>query len=316
MTSGSVVALAGGVGGARLADGIVRVWSAGRTTVVVNTGDDFDHLGLRICPDIDTVTYTLAGIGDARQGWGVDAESFAFMRAAKRLGAPDWFSLGDQDLATHVLRSHALRQGEPLSDVTARFARELGVDAAIVPMSDTPVATMVDTDEGLLSFQDYFVRLRCAPVVKALRFAGAEAAQPSASVITALEANDLEAIVFCPSNPFVSIAPILAIEAIKRAVLAAGKPRVAVSPIVGGAAIKGPAAKMMAEFGMECSALGVARHYVGMIDALVIDRADEPLAGPIAALGIEPVVTGTVMRCVDDRVALAGAIQTWLAARR
>jgi LPPG:FO 2-phospho-L-lactate transferase len=296
------VALAGGVGGAKLAQGLAAL-APDALTVVVNTADDFDLYGLRICPDLDTVLYTLAGIADPVQGWGVAGDTTAALDAIARLGRDPWFKLGDRDLATHVLRTERLRAGAPLSTEIAEFADALGVRSRVVPMTDDRAATMVETPDGTLAFQDYFVLRRQTDEVTGVVFAGAERAAPAPGVLGAFATA--EAIVVCPSNPFVSIGPILAVPGVAAAIARSAAPVVAVSPIVGGQAIKGPAAKMFASLGLEPSALAVARRYVGTIDGLVIDEVDAALAPEIDALGIRPLVTRTVMGGLDDRARLA-----------
>jgi len=300
----SVVALAGGVGGAKLAHGLAQVLRPEQLTIVVNTGDDFEHLGLSISPDLDTVLYALAGIANPDTGWGRADEGWRFMDSVRAFGGPDWFNLGDRDLATHVLRTQRLRAGETLTEVTRGLATALGIKPALLPMSDDPVRTRVDTEVGELAFQDYFVAQRCAPRARAIRFAGAEAARPSAAVRGALERADL--IVICPSNPFLSIDPILAVRGIRDAVQA--RPTIAVSPIVGGRALKGPAAKLLGELGHDVSALGIARAYVGLADTLLIDTLDAALAPEIEALGLRAIVAESVMRTDADRAALARSV--------
>lgn len=301
-----IIALAGGVGGAKLALGLTRVLPADGLAVVVNTGDDFEHLGLRISPDIDTVTYTLAGIANPETGWGLAGESWSFMQALGRLGGETWFQLGDGDLATHVERTRRLAAGERLSAVTAALARRLGVAHAVVPMSDDPVRTMIGSGGRTLPFQDYFVRLRCEPALDSLDYAGGREARPSPPFLDLMGRTDLEGVVLCPSNPYLSIGPMLAIPAVRAWLESRSFPVVAVSPIVGGQAIKGPAAKILRELGQEVSAVSVARHYGGLVDALVVDEADGGLAAEIARLGIRPVVTRTVMRDLGDKERLAG----------
>lgn len=290
-----IVALAGGVGGAKLALGLATVVSPSDLTVVVNTADDFEHMGLAICPDLDTVMYTLAGLDNPDMGWGQRGETWNFMEATDRLGGETWFRLGDRDLATHVQRSGRLAKGAALSQVTGAMSKALGIAASILPMSDDPVRTLVDTDEGTLGFQHYFVRRRCEPRVRSLRFEGAARARPAPGVLEALSNPKLQAIVICPSNPYVSIDPILAVPGLRQALEQRRVPLVAVSPIVGGKAIKGPAAKMMAELGADVSALGIAKHYRGLVDGLVIDDADMAHAPDIVRLGILPHVTDTIM---------------------
>ena len=303
--TGTILALAGGVGGAKLARGLADVLDPGRLTVAVNTGDDFEHMGLPISPDLDTVMYTLAGRANPDTGWGVAGETWSFMEAVGDLGGETWFRLGDRDLATHVLRRRMLDRGSTLSEATGSLAGALGIRHRIVPMSDRPVRTVVETDEGTLPFQDYFVRRRCEPAVSAFRFEGIETAAPSPGLAAALADPNLEAAVICPSNPYVSVAPIMDIPAVAEFIDAREVPIVAVSPIVGGQAIKGPAAKMMAELGAEISALGIARHYGGRIDGLVIDEIDAALAPDIEALGTAVHVVPTVMRSEEDSRILA-----------
>jgi LPPG:FO 2-phospho-L-lactate transferase len=296
-----VAVLAGGVGGARLASGFYEVLPPDDLSVVVNTGDDFEHLGLHISPDLDTVTYTLAGVANRESGWGVAGDTFEALAALERLGGPSWFRLGDRDLATHVQRTALLREGLRLTEVTQRICEALGVEAGVLPMTDDPVATKVVTAEGVLDFQDYFVRRRCEPPVREIRFDGIEVAAPGPEAIVAL--RESQGILIAPSNPFVSVEPILALRGVRA--LLASKPVVAVSPIVGGRAIKGPAAKILGELGLDVSALGVAGRYAGVVDGFVIDRQDESLADAIRALGLEVIVTQTIMRTDEDRASLA-----------
>lgn len=296
-----VVALAGGVGGAKLVDGLAAVLPHDRLTVIVNTGDDFEHLGLTICPDLDTVTYTLAGLANPETGWGRADESWNFMAALEQLGGPTWFQLGDRDLALHAERTRRLQAGEPLSQVTRRLSRRLGVQVRLLPMSDQPVRTIVETERGRLAFQDYFVARRCEPQVRGFEFEGAERAEPAPGIEPAVRECDL--VVFCPSNPWVSIDPILAVPGMRP--LLASKPSIGVSPIVGGAAIKGPAAKMYRELGIDPSAAAVARHYLGVLQTLVIDAVDADQAAAIADLGMQCFVTDTVMADRRGRARLA-----------
>lgn len=299
-----VVALAGGVGGAKLAHGLAQVLSPEQLTIVVNTGDDFEHLGLSISPDLDTVMYALAGVANPTTGWGRADEGWRFMEALRGYGGPGWFNLGDRDLATHVWRSNRLRQGETLSEATAALCQALGIRHTVVPMTDDRVRTVVDTDEGELAFQEYFVARRCEPRANAIRFVGAHTAAPSPVAARALAAADL--IVICPSNPFLSIDPILAVPGVRAAV--ASRPTIAVSPIVGGQAIKGPAAKLLGELGHDASALSVARYFVGLADAFVLDTVDAELAPAVNALGLKAVVADSVMRSDADRAALAQVV--------
>jgi LPPG:FO 2-phospho-L-lactate transferase len=297
-----VVALAGGVGGAKLAHGLALAGTD--LTVVVNTGDDFRPMGLHVSPDIDTVVYTLSGLANRAQGWGIEGESWSFMEQVARLGGPTWFNLGDRDLAMHVLRTQRLAAGETLTAVTGDLAARLGIAARILPMCDAAVATMVRTPDGELPFQDYFVRLRCAVTVQGFRFAGIESARPSAEVLAALTDPDLDAVIVCPSNPFVSVDPILSVPGL-RASIPKCLPIVAVSPIIAGQAVKGPAAAMLRDLGFDVSALGVARHYAGWLTGLVVDTQDESLAKSIEALGIRVLLTDTLMKSDADRERLA-----------
>jgi LPPG:FO 2-phospho-L-lactate transferase len=298
-----VLALAGGVGGGKYARGLAAVLPPEQLAIVVNTADDFVHLGLHVSPDIDSVLYALADLNDPERGWGLAGETWNFMDAMERLGEPTWFKLGDRDLATHVLRTEALAAGRTLSEVTALLATRLGISHALVPMSDDPVRSVVDTDEGALDFQDYFVRRQCKPKFRGVRLEGGDVAQPSAGLRHAL--GRARAIVVTPSNPFVSIDPILALPGIKDALRQSRQPVVAISPIIGGNAVKGPLAKMMRELGAEVSALGVARHYRPLVDGWVIDTLDQGLVPSIEALGCRVKVCNTLMRTLDDKARLA-----------
>ena len=303
------VALSGGVGGAKLVRGLCDVLQdPGRLTVVANTGDDFEHLGLKICPDLDTLTYTLAGLANEETGWGRAGESGAFMEALGALGGEMWFFLGDKDLAIHVERTRRLKDGESLSAVTADLCARLGVPARIVPMSDDPVPTIVETEDGPLAFQHYFVREQCRPRVLGFRHEGAAQARPSAAFMDVLAAPDLGVVIVCPSNPYISIDPILAVPGVRGALAACRAPVVAVSPIVGGEAVKGPTAKMMAERGIAPSAAAIAAHYGGLIDGFVLDEADRDHASAIAASGVAVEVTATMMTARAEKRALARAV--------
>ena len=302
MSFARVVALCGGVGGAKLALGLYRVLPPDSLTVVVNTGDDFEHLGLTICPDLDTTLYTLAGVANPELGWGRRDETWTFMRTLAELGGDSWFRLGDADLALHVERTRRLRNGDSLSDVVAAVAARLQIRAAIVPMSDEAVRTRVTTPAGELAFQEYFVRERCAPSVTAVTFAGAARARASAGARAALSDAAVAAIIICPSNPYLSIDPILAVPGFRELLQAARAPVIAVTPLVGGRAIKGPTAKIMAELGLEPAAATVAAHYAGLIDGFVLDAQDSALA-PLPAAALH--VTDTVMLSLADRERLA-----------
>jgi LPPG:FO 2-phospho-L-lactate transferase len=300
-----IVALAGGVGGAKLAHGLAlaRAKEPEKLTVIVNTGDDFDHYGLRICPDLDTVLYTLAGLANQRTGWGVADDTSAALDMLRRYGEETWFWLGDRDLATSLLRTARLRAGEPLSAVTRALAQALGMRVGLLPMSDAPVATIIQTPEGELAFQDYFVRRRHEDTVVGVRFAGAEAAEATPGALEALARAT--AIILCPSNPLLSIEPILRVGGMRAALEAATAPIVAVSPIVGGQALKGPADRILQAQGFAVSPLGVARWYGALLDGLVLDQTDAALAPEIAALGVRPLVAQTIMRDHADRERLA-----------
>jgi LPPG:FO 2-phospho-L-lactate transferase len=305
-----VVALVGGVGGAKLALGLAHVLPPGALTIIVNTGDDFEHLGLHVSPDVDTVTYTLAGLFNPQTGWGLDGDTFQAMGMLERLGGPAWFRLGDRDLGTNLMRTLLLREGCTLTEATTQLRTALGVEHAILPMSDDPVRTIVDTDQGSLAFQVYFVREGWQPVVRQIRFEGSDAAQPSQAVADALAAATLIAI--GPSNPFLSIDPILSMNSIRRRIEQARVPRVAVTPIIAGQAVKGPTAKLMAELEIDVSPLGVVRHYHNLIDGIILDRADQSLRDPIEALGVRTATKQTFMQTLTDKISLAEELLNWV----
>ena len=292
-----LVALAGGVGGAKFAHGLAQSIPPRDLTVIVNTGDDFEHYGLHICPDLDTVCYTLAGIANPETGWGRVDETWNVIDQASKLGGPAWFRLGDQDLGTHLERTRRLEAGQSLSHVTNDFCEAWGIKQNVLPMSDQPVRTIVQTDEGDLAFQEYFVHRRCEPHVRGFRFEGADMAKPAPGVSEAIQSAD--AVIVCPSNPWVSIDPILRI--VKRI----EQPVVAISPIIGGQTVKGPAAKMYRELGIEPSALAVARHYRDLATGFVLDHIDRQLEGEIRSLSMRTFVTNTLMNSHDDRKRLA-----------
>lgn len=299
-----IVALAGGVGGAKLADGLYRIVAPDDLTIIANTGDDFDLYGLRISPDADTVLYTLAGLANPETGWGIASDTFATLEMLRRYGEDTWFLLGDRDFATHIQRTRWLREGKTPTEVASALMTALGVRARLLPMSDAPVATHVRTPEGELAFQDYFVRRHHSDKVLGIRFAGIETAEPSEQIRTALA--EAKVIVFCPSNPLVSIGPILAVPGMRDLVRAARAPRVAISPIIAGKALRGPADRMLAELGDEVSAYGVARLYADLLDGIIIDQEDAALAERITAeLHLRVYVTDTVMRDATDRQRLA-----------
>lgn len=303
--TGFVVALSGGIGGAKLALGLYRILPPGALTVVANTGDDFEHLGLAVSPDLDTLLYTLAGIDNPDTGWGRRGETWTFMGALERLGGESWFKLGDGDLAIHVERTRRLAAGDSLSQIAKDFGRRLGITARLLPMTDDRVRTRLLTAEGWLDFQDYFVRLHCAPAVREIAFAGASAARPHPDLLSALADPALRMVVICPSNPFISIDPILSLPGVREALRSCPAPVVAVSPIIGGKAVKGPTAKMMAELGLPVGAAAVARHYGDILAHYVIDEAD---ARAVADFDLPLTATHTLMETLADREALARVV--------
>lgn len=302
-----VAALAGGVGGARLAHGLAQVLPPEDLTVIVNVGDDFEHLGLKICPDLDTVCYTLAGLANPVTGWGRSDDTWHALESLATLGGPGWFRLGDRDIGLHLERTRRLKRGQPLSQVTQEFCQAWGVAQAVIPATDDNLPTRVYTEDGEMSFQEYFVRQQCRPRVTGFCFEGADAARPAPGVLEALQAAD--AVVFCPSNPWVSIDPILAVPGLRQALQAC--PVVAVSPIIGGQTVKGPAAKMYTELGQEASALSVARHYAALLAGFVFDQVDAPLEDALRRLGLQLWGTDTLMRTVEDRRRLAAEVLTF-----
>jgi LPPG:FO 2-phospho-L-lactate transferase len=309
----SVLALSGGIGGVKLAIGLQAVLCPDALTIVVNTGDDFEHLGLAISPDVDTTLYTLAGLANSELGWGRQGESWNFMTELAQLGGETWFRLGDKDLAIHIERTRRLAAGESLESVTAAFASRFGTAARIVPMTSDRVRTVVETDEGALGFQHYFVRRHCEPAVRQIRYEGAERARPPAPVIEALSAGTFELVVICPSNPYLSIDPILAIPDWRAALRACEAPVIAVSPIIGGQAVKGPTAKIMRELAIEVSPLSVARHYADILDGFIVDQVDAALAPDFdIAVRIAP----TLMRTLEDKERLAREVLDFAAALR
>jgi LPPG:FO 2-phospho-L-lactate transferase len=302
MANAQVVALSGGVGGAKLALGLSRVLPPHALTVIGNVGDDFEHLGLAISPDIDTLMYALAGIDDQERGWGRRDETWTFMAALSQIGAQTWFNLGDADLAVHIERTRRLKSGEPLSSITADFCNRLGIETLVVPATDDVVRTRICTINGWLEFQDYFVRQQCTPTVIGIEFTGASTARPNAAAIAALRSPDLATVVICPSNPFVSVEPMLALPELRDALAACKAPVIAVSPIIRGKAVKGPTAKMMSELHLEVSAAAVAQRYGDLIDAYVVDVED---AGDLADLAVKTFTFPILMRTLADRDALA-----------
>ena len=300
-----ILALSGGVGGAKLALGLARVMPPEELCVVVNTGDDFEHLGLSISPDIDTVAYTLSGLANRELGWGRHDETWSFMETMESLGGDTWFRLGDRDIALHVERTRRLNLGETLSAVTADLCRRLGIKSRVLPMSDDPVRTRLRTDEGWLDFQEYFVHRRCEPVVRELVFQGAGAARAHPDFLAALADPALQAIVICPSNPFISVEPILAIPGVRQAMIDSPAPIIAVSPIIAGQAVKGPTAKMMTELGLDPSAGTVAHRYHDLLDGYVIDHAD---MSEVVSIDARVTLAQTLMRTMEDREVLARTV--------
>ncbi len=303
-----VLALSGGVGGAKLALGLRNIVPPGRLTVVANTGDDFEHLGLHVSPDVDTLLYTLAGLANLETGWGRGDETWTFMAALAALGGETWFRLGDGDLAVHVERTRRLRAGEPLSSIIGDFADRLGVRAAIVPMTDDRVRTRVRTSDGWLDFQRYFVEQQCRPKITEFMYDGAAKAKPHPDFVAAITDPELRAIVICPSNPFISIEPILALPGVRQALRAATAPVVAVAPIIGGEAVKGPTAKMMRELGLKVGAETIADRYGDLLDGYIVDDRDSSLA---AKLRIPTTATNALMVSLADREQLAKMTLAW-----
>jgi len=303
-----VVALAGGIGGAKLAHGLSQVVMPGRLTVIVNSGDDFEHLGLKICPDLDTVCYTLAGLANPETGWGRTGETWNALKSVADLGGPTWFRLGDRDLGTHLERTRLLSMGWTLSQITIEFSRAWNIVQTIIPVTDDFVPTMVDTDEGILPFQEYFVKQRCRPVVRGFRFNNVDNSKPAPGVLDTI--REAELVVVCPSNPWVSIDPILAIPGVRMELLSNACPIIAVSPIIGGKAVKGPAAKMYSEMGYKPSASTVAKHYGvrlddGILSGFVMDNKDKFMSVEIQKKGLQTLVTNTLMKTNADRQRLA-----------
>lgn len=297
------LALTGGVGGAKLCYGLVQVLEPDELLIVANTGDDEDFHGLRVCPDLDTVMYTLTELSNPHTGWGLMNETFATLTALDRLGQETWFGLGDQDLATHIVRTQMLGRGESLSEATEYLCRRLGLEHGITPMSDDRVRTTVETDIGILPFQTYFVRHRCEPVVSGLTFDGSSSAAAAPKFSEGLDSSDV--LIFCPSNPYLSVAPILSLPGVRERIESFEGHRLAVSPIVGGQALKGPAAKIMEELGEDVSCVGVARQYAGLCDTFVIDELDSDLADDVRELGMEVLILNTIMNNNGDKIELA-----------
>ena len=301
-----VVLLAGGVGGSKLANGLAQILPPENLFIIANTADDFEHLGLCISPDLDTIMYALAGVNNPQTGWGREGETWQVMAAVGELEGPTWFNLGDKDLAVHLLRTGWRRQGYPLSWVTAQLCRRFGIEQTLMPMTDSPVQTVLHTDRGRLAFQEYFVQRRCEPAVRRIEFEGVEAADIGRDILSALRLADL--IVLAPSNPLLSLDPILALPGLARIIAAAAAPVIAVTPIIGGQAVKGPAAKLMRELGLEVSPAGVAEHFKDLIDAFVLDNADRLFRYRIEALGARTLCTEALMPTLQEQARLARAV--------
>jgi len=302
---GNYVALTGGVGGAKLVLGLSRILDDSQLTAIVNTGDDFRHLKLPICPDLDTLMYTLAGEVNPETGWGCRDETWEYMQALERHGAATWFRIGDRDLATHLMRKQLLKEHSTLTEVTQTLCSQRSIQTRILPMSDQPVHTQVITDQGRLDFQHYFVRDRAEPVVREIEFSGAENATLTPAVLATLSDPNLAAIIIAPSNPYLSIDPILAVPGMRAALQASTAPIVAVSPIVGGAALKGPTAKIMRELGIEPSSAAVSRHYNGLLDGFIIDECDRKMVPGVEKPGLSVGIYDTIMQSLEDKIRLA-----------
>ena len=303
-----ILALSGGVGGAKLALGLSNVLPPAQLEIIANTGDDFEHLGLYISPDIDTIMYTLAGLSDSNRGWGVEGETWNFLSALKGLGGPDWFQLGDKDLAVHIYRSNMLNQGMSLSQATAKLQGGLGVKHKIIPMTDDPVRTLIHTDHGILGFQEYFVKKRCRPAVKKIVFDGADNARIQPELAATLDDPTLTGVIICPSNPYLSIDPILSVPGLRKKLANLATPVVAVSPIVGGQSIKGPTAKIMQELNVPVSPLSIAHRYKDFLTGIMIDESDNSLRNKLESEGLRVGVSNTVMKTNSDKNALATII--------
>ena len=299
------LALSGGIGGAKLALGLMHTLDSEQLTIVANTGDDFEHFGLSISPDIDTLLYTLAGINNKELGWGRSDETWNFLDAAKQLGMESWFQLGDKDLALHLYRTNRLNEGASLSVVVQELAEQFGIEVKLIPMSDQPVRTMVETDLGLLPFQEYFVKHRCEPKVQKVSFAGINTAVPSTNFLNGLNESDLRSVIVCPSNPFLSVEPILSLNGIRDLLGNTNIPVIVVSPIVQGQALKGPTAKMMQELGLDTDVLAIARLYKDIAQAIVIDNNDAKYKQELEDIGLNVLSTNTIMNTLDNRITLA-----------
>ncbi len=301
-----ILTMAGGIGGAKLVLGFSRLLAPRDLAVVANTGDDILLHGLRVCPDVDTIAYTLAGVANPETGWGIAGDTFECLRSLNRLGAETWFQLGDRDLATHIRRTSMLNQGVGLTEATSAICLGLGVQCRVLPMSDGFHPTLLETDLGTFHLQEYLVRERCRPTIRRVLHRDIERSRVTPQVEAAVQ--NAKAIIFCPSNPFISIGPILAVGGMRELLKSRRVPKVAVSPIVGGKALKGPAAKMLEELGHPVSAVSVARLYQGLIDRFVLDRADADLADEIESLGIEAQIADTLMNTLEDKIRLASEL--------
>ena len=307
-----IAVLCGGIGGVKLVEGLQELLPAEALSVVCNTGDDQEFWGLHVSPDVDTVLYTLAGLINRDQGWGLDSESFQALELLERYGEPTWFKLGDRDLATHVLRTDLLRQGVRLTDITADLARRLGIGCQVIPMSDDRLRTKVVTPDGVLDFQDYFVRRRYEPPVEEVRYEGADKAMPSPEAVAAI--LSATTIILAPSNPIASIGPMLAVSGLRQALAQASGMRIAVSPLIGGEAVKGPTVPMMQAAGLAISPVGVSQAYEGLIDAMVIDRQDVAYKPTLEEHGLKVLVTDTLMEGFEGRLRLAAEVLDFKAA--
>lgn len=299
------LALSGGIGGAKLALGLMHTLDSEQLTIVANTGDDFEHFGLSISPDIDTLLYTLAGINNKELGWGRSDETWSCLDAAKQLGMESWFQLGDKDLALHLYRTNRLNEGASLSVIVQELTERFGIEVKITPMSDQPVRTMVETELGVLPFQEYFVKHRCEPKVQKVSFAGINTAVPSTNFLNGLNESDLQSVIVCPSNPFLSVEPILSLNGIRDLLGNTNIPVIVVSPIVQGQALKGPTAKMMQELGLDTDVLAIARLYKDIAQAIVIDNSDAKYKQELEDIGLNVLSTNTIMNTLDDRITLA-----------
>ena len=299
------LALSGGIGGAKLALGLEHIFNSTKLMIAGNTGDDFEHFGLNISPDLDTLMYTLSGKSDLERGWGLANETWSFMKAIKEIGGETWFQLGDRDLAIHVERTRRLKEGERLSLITSSFCRKFGVKSHIVPATDDPLKTLVKTPKGILSFQQYFVRDQCRPKILGLKYEGLENAQPCPALEEALESSLLERVVVCPSNPFLSIDPILAVKGVREKLKSSNARVIAVSPIVGGDAVKGPTANNLRDLGFSVSAYTIAKYYSDFIDGFMLDKGDENEISRIESLGIQVGLADTVMTDLQSKIKLA-----------